>query len=206
MIILSLMIAYLLGSIPVGYLMVKWKEGEDVREVGSGATGATNVLRKAGKAAGIVTLILDAAKGLAAVRLAGWLTQSGGMMTWAVAAAAVMAIIGHIFPVWLGFRAGKGVATGVGVFLAVSPLAVLSSLVIFAIIVKTTRYVSLGSVVAAATTPLWAWFWNGVIFPRPDLAQILTALCAVVVLIVAKHTPNIRRLITGRESKLGAAH
>jgi glycerol-3-phosphate acyltransferase PlsY len=117
-----------------------------------------------------------------------------------------MAIIGHIFPVWLGFRAGKGVATGVGVFLAISPLAILSSLVIFVIVIKMTRYVSLASLVAAVMTLLWAWVWYGLIFPRPDLTPLLAALCGSVVLIVAKHTSNIRRLVAGTENKLGAAH
>jgi len=204
--ILALIIAYLLGSIPVGYLIVRWKEGADVREVGSGATGATNVMRKAGKTAGMVTLGLDVVKGFVAVMLAHWLTGSGWIMTWAVAAAAVITVIGHIFPLWLGFRAGKGVATGLGVFLAVAPWAVLCSLAVFLIVIKKTRYMSLGSIVAAVVTPLLAWLWYGVIFPRSDLTQILTALCAVVLLIIAKHIANIRRLIAGTESKLGAAH
>src|SRR5207249_4963793 len=106
-------------------------------------------------------LALDVVKGFAAVMLAGWLTGSRGMMTWTVAAAAVITVIGHIFPVWLGFRAGKGVATGLGVFLAVAPLTVLCSLAVFVIIIKKTRYMSLGSIIAAVVTPLWAWFWYG---------------------------------------------
>jgi len=203
---LSSIMAYLLGSIPFGYLIVKMKEGADVREVGSGATGATNVSRKAGKAAGVATLVLDAAKGCAAVLLARWLTGSGGETTWVVAAAGVAAIVGHIFPVWLGFRAGKGVATGVGVFLAITPWATLSAFVIFAIIVVRTRYVSLGSVVATGLMPLLALLWDGFIFPRPDLVPVVMATCACAALIIAKHASNIRRLIAGTENKFGAAH
>src|SRR5438132_8239071 len=116
--VLSLIIAYLLGSIPFGYLIVKLKEGADVREVGSGATGATNVMRKAGKGAGIATFVLDVAKGIAAVMVARWLTDSGGGTPWIVGAGGVVGITGQIFPVWLGFRAGQGVATGRGGFMA----------------------------------------------------------------------------------------
>src|SRR5262245_38458156 len=111
-----LLIAYLLGSIPFGYLIVKLSSGADIRQTGSGGTGATNVTRKAGKAAGVVTLLLDALKGFVAVLIARWLTGEDGT-SWVVAAAAVLAVVGHCFPVWLGFRAGKGVATGLGVFL-----------------------------------------------------------------------------------------
>lgn len=204
--LLSLVMAYMLGSIPFGYLMVKWKEGDDVREAGSGGTGATNVMRKAGKAAGLATFALDVAKGFAAVMIARWLVGSGWEMNWTVAAAAVMAIIGHIFPVWLGFRAGKGVATGVGVFLAITPLAVLSTLIVFVLLVKKTRYVSLGSVVATGLTPLWALFWNGLIFPSAHLAQMIAAICVGAAMIIVKHAGNIRRLMAGTENKFGAAH
>ena len=206
MTVICLVIAYLLGSIPFGYLIVRLKEGADVREIGSGATGATNVTRKAGRAAGLATLGLDAAKGFAAVMVARWLTGSLGETPPVVAAAGVVAIVGHVFPVWLGFRAGKGVATGLGVFLAITPLSVLSAFVIFALIVARTRYVSLGAVVATALMPLWAWLWDGLIFPDPDLARILVAVCLGAALIVAKHASNIRRLIAGTENKFGAAH
>ena len=203
---LALIIAYLLGSIQVGYLIVRLKAGADVREVGSGATGATNVTRKAGKAAGIATFALDTAKGFAAVALARWLTESGWGTPWIVAAAAVLAIMGHIFPVWLGFRAGKGVATGFGVFLAIAPLAVLSALMIFVALVAKTRYMSLGSIVATALMPLLAWLWYGLIFPSPYLAQMIVALCVTAAVIIAKHASNIRRLLAGTEHKFGAAH
>nr|MBA3767295.1 glycerol-3-phosphate 1-O-acyltransferase PlsY [Acidobacteriota bacterium] len=141
--VLILVAAYLLGSIPFGYLIVRAKEGGDVRETGSGGTGATNVTRRAGKKAGIITLMLDAAKGAAAVLLARWLGTAGFEINWLVAGSAVLAVIGHCFPVWLGFRGGKGVATGVGVFLALSPLAVAGALVVFIFVVLMTRYVSL---------------------------------------------------------------
>src|SRR5262245_66095978 len=137
--ILLLLIAYLLGSIPFGYLIVKLARGSDIRETGSGATGATNVSRKAGKAAGLVTLLLDLSKGYTAVFLASQLDPE--IAPWA----GLMAIIGHCFPVWLGFRAGKGVATGLGVFLAIAPWEVIGGVSIFALFFWRTRYVSLAS-------------------------------------------------------------
>jgi len=194
---LVVLLAYLLGSIPFGYLIVKWKQGTDVRKSGSGATGATNVLRNAGRAAGIATLVLDALKGFAAVALARWLTGSAGT-PWVIPSAAVAAIIGHIFPVWLGFKAGKGVATGVGVFAAISPLAVLAAAVIFVVVVALTRYISLGSILAAASMPLWTWLWQR---GDPELSQMLTALSVSAALIIGKHHENIRRLVGGNENK-----
>jgi len=197
---LAILLAYLLGSIPVGFLLVKWRHGADVRTTGSGGTGATNVLRRAGKATAIATLLLDVGKGFAAVVLARYLTTATGT-TWVVAAAAVAAIAGHIFPIWLGFRAGKGVATGLGAFLALAPLAAGVSLLVFVLTVAVTRYASLGSILATVTTPLWAWLLYGA---QRDFVHILVALCCGAVLIVGKHTSNIQRLLTGRESKLGA--
>src|SRR5258708_29449065 len=116
--------AYLLGSVPFGYLIVRLTAGADVRETGSGGTGATNVSRRAGKAAGILTLVLDAAKGAAAVIIVSWLMKTSPALNWYVALAAVAALVGHCFPLWLGFRGGKRGATGVGIFLVLSPLAV----------------------------------------------------------------------------------
>src|SRR4029434_8003661 len=118
----SLIVAYLLGSIPFGYLVVRLASVADIRETGSGGTGATNVSRKAGKAAGVVTLALDALKGAAAVLVARWLTGEAGT-SWVVAAAAALAVVGHCFPVWLKFKTGKGAAAGLGVFLASSAVA-----------------------------------------------------------------------------------
>src|SRR5262245_6212427 len=123
---LALITAYLLGSIPFGFLIVRLRSGADIRETGSGGTGATNVSRKAGRLAGVITLLLDALKGYAAVLVARRITGDDGT-SWVIAAAAVLAVVGHCFPVWLGFRGGKGVATGLGVFLAIVPWAVLAA-------------------------------------------------------------------------------
>jgi glycerol-3-phosphate acyltransferase PlsY len=184
------LLAYLLGSIPFGYLLIRSAEGRDIRSFGSGNIGATNVFRK-NRLIGILTLVLDAGKGYAAVVLAGWM---GGNLKWQ-AAAAVFAIIGHIFTVWLRFKGGKGVATGCGAYLALSPLAVLTTLGLFVLLLLLTRYISVSSIGATAFFPLWAYFYGE---PAPVL------LWAVIgaVLIIAKHHQNIRRLIAGTESKL----
>lgn len=200
----ALVFAYLLGSIPFGFLIVKLKSGADVRQTGSGGTGATNVTRKAGKSAGIITLILDALKGVAAVLIARWLTGEAGT-SWVVAAAAVLAVVGHCFPVWLAFRGGKGVATGLGVFLVIVPWAVLAALVVFVVIVWRTRFVSLGSVTAAAFVPLWTGLTHLWIEPISDFTPTIVALCATSAIIIAKHHENIQRLLAGKENKFGAA-
>src|SRR5436305_2853103 len=173
--VLILIAAYLLGSIPFGYLIVRAKEGADVRESGSGGTGATNVARRAGKLAGVVTLLLDAAKGALAGLLARWLLTDDFGINWWVAAAAVLAVCGHCFPVWLGFRGGKGVATGVGVFLSLNPLAVACAAVIFILAVVSTRYISLGSVLAAAAFPLFVWLLSVYLRPVENLAPVMAA-------------------------------
>jgi glycerol-3-phosphate acyltransferase PlsY len=222
-VVLVLVIGYLLGSIPFGYLIVRAKQGADIRETGSGGTGATNVLRRAGKAAGVVTLILDALKGAGAVVVAKILLllpnfpmvqagQTGYILLghsgsavrdahWWVAAAAVAAIVGHIFPVWLGFRGGKGVATGVGVFLMLAPIAVAMAALVFVLIVVLTRYVSLGSIVAAATIPLFIMVQNVFIRPVYFLAPIMTAAIVGAALIIFAHRENIGRLLQGTERK-----
>jgi glycerol-3-phosphate acyltransferase PlsY len=187
---LAVIVAYLIGSIPFGYLIVRGKIGADIRQTGSGGTGATNVSRRAGKVAGVVTLALDALKGAAAVLIARALTGND----WVLAMAAIAVLVGHIFPVWLGFRGGKGVATGAGVFLVVAPVALLLAGIVFLAIVFLTRYVSLGSMVAAATIPLFVWLLSG---SQPLLlAAILSAL-----LIVFAHRGNIGRLAHGTESQ-----
>jgi glycerol-3-phosphate acyltransferase PlsY len=201
---LAFILAYLLGSIPFGYLIVKLRSGADIRQTGSGGTGATNVSRKAGKAAGIVTLALDALKGAAAVLVARWLTGEAGT-SWVVAGAAALAVVGHCFPVWLKFKAGKGVATGLGVFLAIVPWAVLAAAAVFIVIVWRTRYVSLGSIIAAAFMPLWVLLMSLWIEPVSDFAPIMAALCAVAVVIIFKHSENIKRLMAGEENKFGVA-
>jgi glycerol-3-phosphate acyltransferase PlsY len=200
----ALLLAYLLGSIPFGFLIVKLKSGADVRQTGSGGTGATNVTRKAGKSAGIITLILDALKGTAAVLLARALTGEAGS-SWVIAGAAVLAVIGHCFPVWLKFKAGKGVATGLGVFLAIVPWSVLAAGIVFLLIVWQTRFVSLGSVMAAAIVPVWTLIQHTLISPVADFVPILVALCAASAVIVGKHHENIQRLLTGTENKFGVA-
>src|SRR5215470_2947987 len=170
--LLVIAVAYLIGSIPFGYLIVRAKEGGDIRQMGSGGTGATNVSRRAGKAAGIVTLVLDALKGTIAVLVAKGLASGQADAGWLFAGAAIAVIVGHIFPVWLGFRGGKGVATGVGVFLMLAPIALLCAGVLFLAIVIFTRYVSLGSVVAAATIPLFIWLQRVFVTPVADLRPL----------------------------------
>ncbi len=201
---LALILAYLLGSIPFGFLIVKLRSGADIRETGSGGTGATNVSRKAGKGAGIITLLLDALKGVAAVLIARWLTGESGT-SWVVAGAAVLAVAGHCFPVWLKFKAGKGVATGLGVFVAIVPFSVLAAFVVFALIFWRTRFVSLGSIAAAAVVPLWTLVQHTLISPLTDFVPIMSALCAASAIIIAKHHENIQRLMAGSENKFGVA-
>jgi acyl phosphate:glycerol-3-phosphate acyltransferase len=183
------LISYLLGSIPFGYLLVRSTEGKDIRSFGSGNIGATNVFRKS-RLTGILTLILDAGKGYMAVVVAGWLS---GNMKWQ-AAAALCAIIGHVFTIWLRFKGGKGVATGCGAFLALSPLAVSTTLIAFVVILLLTRYISAASIGATALFPLWAFLYG-------TSAPILLWAIPAVLLIILKHHQNIRRLVAGTENK-----
>jgi acyl phosphate:glycerol-3-phosphate acyltransferase len=210
---LAIIIAYLLGSIPFGYLIVRLREGGDIRKTGSGGTGATNVSRRAGKVAGILTLLLDAMKGAAAVVIAkillGFPIFAEGAQTdpslqsdfWWVAAAAVAVIVGHIFPVWLRFRGGKGVATGLGVFLMLAPIAVALAALVFVFVVALTRYVSLGSILATASIPLFVLLQDRFILSVADLMPLITAASAGTILIIFAHRENIERLIQGTESK-----
>jgi acyl phosphate:glycerol-3-phosphate acyltransferase len=195
--LLVVIIAYLIGSIPFGYLVVRAKGGGDVRETGSGGTGATNVSRRAGKAAGVFTLVLDALKGALAVIIARLMLNADNT-EWLIAAAAIAVIVGHIFPVWLAFRGGKGVATGVGVFLVLVPMAVLFAAVIFAAVVALTKYVSLGSILAAASIPLFVWLFA----LEVDLKPLLTAAVVGALLIVYAHRGNIARLMSGTEPRI----
>ena len=197
-----MIIAYLIGSIPFGYLIVRRKVGDDIRQSGSGGTGATNVSRKAGKAAGVFTLVLDALKGSVAVLIARVVLGPSLDVGWWVAAAAIATIVGHIFPVWLGFKGGKGVATGVGVFLILAPVALLCAGVLFVAIVSLTRYVSLGSIVAAATIPLFVWLQSVFVEPVADLRPLLAAAIVGALLIVFAHRGNIERLASGVESRI----
>jgi glycerol-3-phosphate acyltransferase PlsY len=186
-------VAYLLGSISFAVLLVRATTGRDIRAEGSGNAGATNVLRSHGKKLALLVALLDVAKGVAAVLLMRLVTLDP---RWA-AAAGFAAILGHVFPVFYGFRGGKGVATAVGAFLALSPLALLVCLGIFVAIVVATRYVSLGSVVALTLLPPIA----GLLFHAPR--AVVTAAGLTALLIVAKHLPNLRRLARGEERKLG---
>jgi len=185
--------AYLLGAIPFGYLIYRARSGRDIRAEGSGNIGATNVMRRAGPAAGIATLLLDAAKGYVAVWLAARLT---GGAPWVIAAAAVAALLGHTFPVYLRFRGGKGVATALGVFAALAPRSILLALVVFAVTLAAFRYVSLSSIVASAAFPVLA-----LLLDSPQRPVVLGAF-ACSALIIVKHSSNIRRLLAGTENRL----
>jgi glycerol-3-phosphate acyltransferase PlsY len=195
-------IAYLLGSIPFGYLFVKYvfTSGEDVREIGSGGIGATNVTRRAGVKGGLLTYVFDVAKGVAAVMLMRLVANDDYF--W-IGSAAIAAIVGHIFPIFLGFRGGKGVATGVGVYLALAPYSVLTTLVLWAVIVYFTRYVSLGSIIATAAVPLWTLLYYGWLQPSPHLTALVIVAIVGCALIVATHHENINRLMHGTENKIG---
>lgn len=202
-VIVVVIVAYLIGSIPVGYLIVRGKVGDDIRQSGSGGTGATNVSRRAGRAAGVFTLVLDALKGVVAVLVARTVFAGvGPYADWLAAAAGIAAIVGHIFPVWLGFRGGKGVATGVGVFIILAPVALLCAGVLFIAIVALTRYVSLGSIIAAVTIPLFVWLQAVFVEPVADLRPLLTPAITGALLILFAHRGNIGRLARGTESQI----
>ena len=188
--------AYLLGSIPFGLILANIFGSGDVRNEGSGNIGATNVARVAGPLAGILTLILDGAKGAAAVLLAE--RYSNGSAMWMIIAG-LAALIGHCFPIWLKFKGGKGVATAAGVSLALSPLAFLAGFMLFILVVAFWRYVSLGSISAAAAMPMLLYFlWAPHHAPPP---MITFGALAVAMLIVYKHDANLQRLVNGQEPK-----
>ena len=204
--IATAVIAYLLGSIPFGYILVRVFHGQDVRESGSGNIGATNVARSS-PALGALTLFLDASKGLLAMAAASLLAASAARnagtrpQLYAIAAtAAVFAVLGHMFPIWLKFRGGKGVATSAGVFLALAPKTLLVALALFVALVAAFRYVSLGSIVAAAAFPLIAY----ALHDYHSSPEILTATCAIAALIILKHRENIRRLLAGTEPRFAS--
>ena len=199
-------LAYLLGSIPFGYLLVRMFHGHDIRERGSGNIGATNVARSA-PGLGVLTLVLDAGKGALAVLAAcAVMTYSvrGSFagFTWealsppAAALAALCAVAGHVFPVWLKFRGGKGVATGAGAFFILAPKTILAALAIFALVVAVFRYVALGSIVAVASVPVLAYVTGSAGSPAT-----LGAMGATATLVVARHSGNLRRLFAGTEPR-----
>ena len=198
-------VAYLIGSIPFGYILVRLFKKQDIRATGSGNIGATNVARTA-PGLGIATLVLDALKGFLPVWFIGRYILisynadvTGGAVL--ISLAALFAVAGHIFPVWLGFRGGKGVATATGVFLVLCPQAVGLSLLVFLVVLVVTRYVSLASILATACFPLFAYAllrsasWN----TKP----VLLASIVISILIIVKHHENIRRLFSGTENKFG---
>ena len=188
--------AYLLGSIPFGYLIVRVSGRGDVRRHGSGNIGATNVARVSGTLSGLLTMALDAAKGYLAVWLAAAATD--GNIRWMMVAA-LLALIGHLFPVWLGFRGGRGVATGGGVFLPVCWQAVLGAAVVWLIVVAFWRYVSLGSLAAAASLPLLVYVLYAPGHAPPLMVSAGTS--AAMVLVIWRHRANIARLLDGSEPR-----
>ena len=190
---LLVLLAYLLGSVPTGYIL-GYLAGVDVRKAGSGNVGATNVARVVGKRHGIVTLIVDIAKGLVPVIVAIGL----GLTALATACVAVAAFLGHLYPVFLRFQGGKGVATALGIFLGLAPWATLVLMAIFLVVLSATRVVSLGSMVASACAPIIFWFF----FHSPILTG--TSLF-IALMIVLRHRGNIKRLKLGTEPRLGAA-
>ena len=189
-------LSYLLGSIPFGYLLIRIFKGEDVRTSGSGNIGATNVARRS-PALGVATLLFDAAKGLAAVLLARALF-SGPHQQLIMSTAAFFAVLGHLFPVWLKFRGGKGVATSFGAFILLTPKSILCMVGMFLLIAVAFRYISLGSIAVAAAFPLLAW----ALHEYADSRQ-LVFIALVSALVIWKHRQNIRRIAAGTESKLG---
>ncbi len=206
MVLASLLVAaaaYLLGSIPTGYLLMRVFRHQDIRTIGSGNIGATNVLRSGAKGLGAATFLLDMLKGCAAVWL-GALMAAPLMPTAPVrnveALAALCAVLGHMFPVWLGFKGGKGVATGFGVFLVAAPLAALAAITVFGLLLALTRFVSLASILGAASFPVFAWF----LVHGDKPAFFIAVQATVALLIIGKHHQNIRRLLTGTESRFGA--
>jgi glycerol-3-phosphate acyltransferase PlsY len=195
-------LSYLLGSVPFGYLLVRVFRGEDVRQSGSGNIGATNVSRKS-PALGVATLLLDALKGTAAVVMSYVVADhmlAGPPALELLATGALFAVVGHMFPVWLKFRGGKGVATGLGAFVLIAPKALLIAAGIFIAVVLIFRYVSLGSIIAVAAFPVLAWVIGQ--FQISHTSLILMALACLLILV--RHHENIRRLLAGTESRLGA--
>lgn len=191
-------LAYVLGSIPFGLLIVKATGGGDIRQAGSGNIGAANVMRNAGAVAGAVALLLDAGKGYLAVWLAERYAHANAR--WMMAAA-LAAVVGHIFPVWLGFKGGKGVATTLGVFVPICLYAVLAAAGSWILIVLLWRYSSLGSIFAISTLPIWLYFFYAPGHAPPD--YMLATTIFISFLVLWKHRENMRRLISGEENRLG---
>lgn len=197
--ILSVALAYLLGSIPFGYILVKVFRKQDIRASGSGNIGATNVLRSGAKGLGIATLLLDLGKAVAAVLLAEYLARGRADAYSIAAAAGLSVVVGHVFPIWLGFRGGKGVASALGAFLALTPASALAVLGIFLLVFLLSRYVSLASIVAAALFPAFALYFVPVRTP-----VVIACFVLIPLIIIAKHRGNISRLISGTEGRFAS--
>lgn len=189
--LLILLFAYLLGGVPFGYLIVRLRTGRDVRDFGSGNIGATNVLRTTGRAAGVLTLLLDILKGVVAVWIADRFTY--GDPLW-MSAAALAVIAGHAFPVFLKFHGGKAVASYIGAFLYLTPLPLIASMLVLVVTVAASRYISLGSIVAAGVFPLGVWL---ILHPP---APVLVAAIVAGAFIIYRHSANIARIRAGNEN------
>lgn len=189
---LSVLIGYVVGSVPFALLLAKrWGTG-DLRLVGSGNVGAANVMRASGLTPGLLVAVLDMSKGMASVLIAERLAGSGP----GPAVAGLAAVVGHVYPVWIGFRGGKGVATACGVFAMLAPVATMGAVLVFMGTVVTTRYVSLGSVLATVTLPTLAYLLGAG-------GPVLVVACAAAVLVLFRHRSNLRRLWSGTERRVG---
>ncbi len=190
--VISIIIGYLLGSIPTGIIITKWFRGIDIRNYGSGSMGATNVLRTTGKKAAAIVFAVDILKGVLSILIAQSLSGS----PWWVGLAGLMAVVGHNFPIFSQFRGGKGVATALGIFISLFPLSTLMALGLWIICIAVWRYVSLGSIITAALIPVLS-----LITIKPGPYLLFT--CLISLLIIYRHKDNIKRLLEGKESKLG---
>jgi len=191
-VVIAIVAAYLIGSIPFALILARRYGGADLRLVGSGNLGAANVLRASGVTAGVIVALLDMAKGAASV----WIAEQVGPGPLVPAAAGLAAIVGHVYPVWLRFRGGKGVATACGVFSMLTPLALAPALAIFAVAVWLTKYISLGSVLASIALPPLAYMLG-------SSAPAVIAASAASLIIVFRHRGNVGRMRTGTERRLG---
>ena len=189
----TIALSYLLGSIPFSYLVARLFGIEDIREIGSGNVGATNVMRAAGRLPGLLAFVLDAGKGAVAVAFAGRFDTTGLLPALAV----VSAVLGHIFPIWLGFRGGKGVATGAGAIAPISPYASLGAVVAFLMVLLLTRYVSLGSMVGAVVLAV-------LLFVAEAPSPVCVAGVVLAAIVLARHKENVERLLAGQERRIGA--
>lgn len=206
--VMAAVAAYLLGSIPFGYLLVRAVRKQDIRSSGSGNIGATNVLRSGARGLGILTLVLDAGKGYAAVALvrmeAARHLGAGPQVAELAALAATYAVVGHVYPIWLRGKGGKGVATALGVFLALAPLSALCAAAMFLLVFLLFRYVSLASIASAISFPIFVWLWGRLLHHTEWNLALLASALVVPAIILGKHAPNIDRLLKGTEYRFGS--